>query len=119
MLLKNYLRFNEHKLQTTVPAAPVMEGINESLKRILKEEDSVDAADPITMFQDFSNMSGSLADIYSTLVGYQTSYIQNPKVKSAVSQIMSGVNTLMKQTTATMSVIGSSFGINEKVKKGK
>lgn len=88
--------------------------MNESLIRLLKEDetDSVEAADPIIMFQDFSDISGSLADIYSTLVGYQTSYVQNPKVQQAINQIMSGVNQLMKQTTATMQIIGSGFGAN-------
>ncbi|MEO6304825.1 MAG: hypothetical protein ABIP51_16815 [Bacteroidia bacterium] len=117
LLLKNYLGFNEHNLQTTVPAEPVMENINESLKRILKEDDTVDAADPITMFQDFSDISGSFADIYSTLVGYQTSYVQNPKVKMAMSQIMQGVNQLIKQSTAVMQLLGTGFGVNESVKK--
>lgn len=107
-LLKNYSRF-VNKPQTE----PTM---NESLNNFLKEDDSVEQADPIAMFQDFSDISGSLADIYSTLVSYQTSYITNPKVQSAIGQIMQGVNQLMKQSTATMQILGGSFGLKESKK---
>jgi hypothetical protein len=90
--------------------------LNEDLSNVLNEEsdDTVDQADPVTMFQDFTDIAGSLADIYSTLVTYQTSYVQNPKVQQAITSITSGVQQLMKQTTQTMSVIGAGFGLKEK-----
>jgi hypothetical protein len=116
-LVKNYVDF------LNKPEAPAVDvnrnDLNESLNKLLKEDDSVDAADPVLMFQDFSDMSGSLADIYSTLVGYQTSYIQNPKVQAAIGQMMQGVNQLMKQSTATMQVIGAGFGLQEKAQLKK
>lgn len=87
--------------------------MSEAMRRMLKEEESVEQADPVTMFQDFSDISGSLADIYSTLVGYQTSYVSNPKIQQAIGTIMTGVNQLMKQSTAAMQMLGASFGLNE------
>lgn len=93
--------------------------LSEAIKTTLKEADDVEQADPVDMFQDFSGIAGQFADIYSTLVGYQTSYISNPKIKTAISQLMSGVTQLMKQSTMTMQVLGSSFGINEAKKLSK
>jgi hypothetical protein len=94
--------------------------LNEALKSLLTEDDSVEQADPVTMFQDFSDVTGQLADIYSTLVNYQTSYVQNPKVQQAIATIMNGVQTLIKQSTQTMGMLGQGFGLSEsKTKKTK
>lgn len=85
-------------------------------KKILKEEDEVEAIDPIVMFQEMADISGNLADIYSTLVQYKTGYISNPKVQKAIMVMMNGVNTLMKQSTSTMQMLGVNFGLNESKK---
>lgn len=111
-LVRNYVQFVNR------PESTLGTTLTEALTKLLKEDDSVEQADPVMMFQDFSDISGSLADIYSTLVTYQTSYVSNPKVQQAIGTIMSGVNQLMKQSTATMQMLGQSFGMNEAQIKG-
>jgi len=78
------------------------------VKKILKEadEEDIQPVDKISLIQDLADIEANLSDSFSKLYQYKGQYIENDEWRASLTNLRSGISTLLNRVAKTMSMIG-------------
>lgn len=80
--------------------------INESIKKIITEDEEIAETLPIDLFKYISDLNSDLADNYNSLETYIQTLIRDEKTRSGLIVLQNDIKDAMSKTTQLLNIIG-------------